>query len=502
MSGRGRKGGLTNAKERAVDALLVSGAGIPGMPGRLPFVASPPPAVALSAAGAATGIAGSITILPDEPGAFSYFGGPNASEGGSYRILNKPTTAGATAHGWVEFWLDTADATGRIELLLRGSIATATVGMRVAVQQAGGDWGYATAGVTFATGASNGLIYRGLVTLGAAGRYRLRVECSTSTHFAGVSIAATDTVAAVGKAPKRYMVFTDSCGNTISDSGTFFEGGDNWINFLRYLTGYDLVCSSIGASGYTLAGSGVKAADHLLADMAAAAPLDGVILAFGYNDYNTGGVVTADVATQVAACLALIRAYNPLLDVVVLSPWAVKGLHQSSVTRALGVRNVIKTAALAAGAKFLDLLSLPVPLLNNAAWTDVTTSAITGGSSTTVTVGSAPEPFASGGTLAGRTGWYATIIDGDSTETRKVTSMGTTNPRTLTTAAWAFSHAAGVPIVISGPSCITGTGKQGTTVGDGNADRYVGPDGTHPTVAGHRALAVVVHDLWTRALRG
>lgn len=487
------------APQVAATQALVSGVGIPGAPLRLPYVLSAPPAVSLSAGGAATGIASSITILPDEPGAFSYYGGPAASEGGSYRVLNKPTTTGATAHGGVDFWFDTVDATGRIELLLRGSSASTIVGLRVAVQQPGGDWGYITAGPTFATAASDGLIYRGLVTLAAAGRYRLRIEMSSSTHFAGVSIAPTDSVFAAGEPPFRYMAFTDSYGNTISDSGTRHEGGDNWVNYLRYLTGYDIVCSSIGGSGYVPAGSGVKAADHILADIAAAPPLDGVIFAFGYNDYNTGGIVTADVATQAAACIALVRSVVPAADIVMVGPWAVKGLHTSSVTRALGVNEALRAVAAAAGVKYLDILSLPVPDLNNAEWSDVTSTAITGGVSTTVTVGSAPEPFASGGTLAGRTGWYVTIIDGDSTETRKVTSMGTVNPRTLTTAAWGFSHAAGVRVEIGGPSWITGTGRQGATVGDGNADRYIGGDAVHPTVAGQRALAMVVHDLWSRA---
>ncbi len=53
----------------------------------------------------------------------------------------------------------------------------------------------------------------------------------------------------------------------------------------------------------------------------------------------------------------------------------------------------------------------------------------------------------------------------------------------------------------SGGAWITGTGKSGSTTGDGNADVYTSSDGTHPTQAGHNYLGNRVADA-IRALIG
>jgi lysophospholipase L1-like esterase len=77
--------------------------------------------------------------------------------------------------------------------------------------------------------------------------------------------------------------------------------------------------------------------------------------------------------------------------------------------------------------------------------------------------------------------------------------MNNSDPRTLTVGALTYAHAAGTQVVISGPQYITGTGRVGATVGDGNADRYLGTDAVHPSAAGHRNIARVIAQLWTRA---
>jgi lysophospholipase L1-like esterase len=383
-------------------------------------------------------------------------------------------------------------------VLLVGWSAVAQNGCRVLIEQGPGNWGQVTAGPTFSTPAADSTTYRGLVTMGAAGRYKIRLEFSRKGSFAGLAVAPTDTVSATARPQKRYLIVTDSYGGTTTESGTYFNDGGTFANLLRYLTGHDYIVSSTGGSGYTIAGSGVKFSAHLAATIALCPPLDGVIMAGGYND-ATNSVPGATVAVEAALCRSIITAAG-ITEIIWLSPWTAKAQTTTSLAYFLGIRNQIKALAAANGDRFLDLLSLLQAPEVAAAWTDVTTSAITGGASTTVTVGSAPEPFASGGTNAGRTGWYVTVIDGDNTETRLVTTMNNSNPRTLTTSAWTFSHAAGCQLVVGGPAWITGTGKQGTPTGSGNADRYVGSDGVHPTAAGHPALATTVASLWARSI--
>lgn len=481
---------------------LVSAPGITeAWPMTLPYVLAVPPTVAaLSAGGAATAIAGSVDVLPDTFGAFTYFGGPITSEGGSYRIIGKLPTALTTPTGGVEFWADLT-GTGQFEILVRQTNASATYGVRLAVQQRDGSWGYATAGVTYAPASAGGQICRGLITMGAAGRYKIRLEFTAGQGFGGIAVLPSNTVTATAKPRKRYLLVTDSYSQVVSDSGTQFPGGDNFVQQLRYLTGCDFVVSAIGSTGYVAdaTGASVRFSAHLAADIAAInGPLDGVMYAGGYNDYDTGGITTAATLAEVSICQALTKSLIPNGELIVVAPWCRKTLGSGSLTKAFAISNGIRDITLANGGRFLDLLQLPAPEYANSAWTGSLNSA-TIATATTLTVPTAPEPYASGGTLAGRIGWWVTILDGDNTETRQVTSMGTVDPRTLTVAALTFPHAAGTPVVFGGAQYITGTGRQGATTGDGNADRFIGTDGVHPTVAGHQALATRIAQLWAES---
>lgn len=495
----------TTAQFRRADAAalqaLVSVAGITdGWPMQIPYLlASPPTVGALSAGGAATSLVGSVDILPDTPGAFHYFGGPIINEGGSYRVIGRLPTASTTPHGGVECWVDLSGS-GQFEILIRQTSATATNGVRLAIQQSDRSWGYATAGVTYAPTSTGGAICRGLITMAAAGRYKIRLEFTAGAMFGGLAVLPADSVTATKKPRKRYFVIGDSYGQTVSDSGTQFPGGDNWLNRLRYLTGYDFIASSIGATGYVADASGasVKFSAHLAADLAAVGgSVDGIIFAGGYNDYNTGGITTAATLAEVAVCMSLARQLLPSGEIIALAPWCVTTLGGASVSKALAVRDGIKSAVQAVGGKFLDLLTLPAHEYAQSTWA-ATLNAATIVGATTMIVPTAPTPYGAAGTLAGRIGWWVTVVDGDNSETRQVTSMGTSDPRTLTVAALTYAHAAGTPVVFGGPQYITGTGKQGTTAGNGNADRYIGIDGTHPTVPGHAHIAATVANLWSR----
>lgn len=58
----------------------------------------------------------------------------------------------------------------------------------------------------------------------------------------------------------------------------------------------------------------------------------------------------------------------------------------------------------------------------------------------------------------------------------------------------------GALIATHGP-WITGTGKKGSPVGDGNADKYIAADGIHPTDAGHTYLAERIADYIREVVR-
>ena len=119
-----------------------------------------------------------------------------------------------------------------------------------------------------------------------------------------------------------------------------------------------------------------------------------------------------------------------------------------------------------------------------------------------VSVGSLPTYIAGQVGVGGLDEWYVEIGAGQPTaEVRAVTNVGGSGPYSLTVAALTNTHPVGESVVLRGPSYMTGTGKQGTTTGTGNADRYTGSDGTHPTVAGQAYIASVVASLWARSIQ-
>lgn len=106
------------------------------------------------------------------------------------------------------------------------------------------------------------------------------------------------------------------------------------------------------------------------------------------------------------------------------------------------------------------------------------------------------------GQLATAAASLATTADGNTYKWAVDFGQSGTGPYTLTLASptLANAHAAGDTVLVVGPSAITGTGKQGTTTGNGNADRYTGSDGTHPTSPGHVFLGKRVAQILTAAL--
>lgn len=140
------------------------------------MVPASPATITVGAANAATAISGSVLVPANQSGAFLLSGGPLGFD----KVFNRPVVGkytGTTSHayGAVEFSLDTLDSTGRFELSIRGD-SDASNG-RVLYRFPGEtQWKAVSAGRSWPTMTSDGNGYLVLVTLGAAGRYEIRLE--------------------------------------------------------------------------------------------------------------------------------------------------------------------------------------------------------------------------------------------------------------------------------------------------------------------------------------
>jgi lysophospholipase L1-like esterase len=463
----------------------------PPWPMLLPTVLSSPPTVTGGTGGAASVISGSILHSAFLPSKMTILGGPT-SRGVNYPnylavalgVYPQITSSSPTA---VEFNFDSADATGRFEINMKGNGGV----YRVLVRQPSMAWGafsqYATR-----TLPNDGNIYRDLVTMGAAGAYQIRIEFY-NVFLLGIQTAATDTVSAVGKKRKRYIVVGDSFTEpTIVDTGTSFTGSGGWVQQLAYLTGFDIWSAGSGGTGYVQTnGSRPKFFDRLANDVLAFKP-DGVIFAGGINDVSSD---TGVFQTQVQNCLAACAGK----EIIVISPFCPKGII-GMPSQYFGYRDILKTAAAAVGAKFIDLLNyggVPSFLASSQPFSTVLSSAYASG--TNIIVADLPAYFKTG--APGLDNWYVKIANGSAIQyARQVSNITGTGPYTLNIGTALLSAMpAGSTVTLCGDAYQTGTGKQGSPVGDGNSERYTGSDGTHPTMAGHANIARCVADLWSQA---
>ena len=458
-------------------------------PMRTPRVLGSPPATATNAS---SQIAGSVLVRAVTPGAFTALGGratvnnpanphPSGLNMGDYPQITSPAPV------TIEFWLDTVDATGRFEIQYSGAN-----GIRVAIQQADGSWGYVSAAATFAhAGASYDL-----VTLGAAGTYRIRVEHAPVTVFLGIQCGPTDTITATRTGP-RYLVVGDSFSEpTIDDSGAYFLA-DGWPVQLAYLTGYDIWCAGSGGTGYLYPGARVKFRDRLANDILSQSP-DGIIWAGGINDY--GNFTAAQIGAEALLCYQQAAAAG-VKDQVILSPFWPFSLTSTYSANLLATSDAIAAAAAQVkGTRFLNLLEMPEQSRYLANWAGATLQSGAAPGNTTISVDSVPSYFAIA--YVTKSGWTVRIGTGSAAEVRSVSNITGTGPYTLTVPALSATHSAGDPVRLSGAQYMTGTGKQGATNGTGNSDRYTGNGGTHPTKAGHAYIARIVAQLWAQSLSG
>ena len=138
------------------------------------------------------------------------------------------------------------------------------------------------------------------------------------------------------------------------------------------------------------------------------------------------------------------------------------------------VRDAIKAAALANGFTFLDLIEM-----NQTRESTTIATASTGSNIYT----NAPLTRGSFIRVGNPTDTYVWT-------TRVASVSGSSAPYTIGVSPnLQGTTVVGAPVQVVGQAFITGTGKQGAVVGDGNSDYMVGNDNTHPTIAGHDNLA-------------
>lgn len=454
--------------------------------GALPGVMASPPTITHSTAVA---YSGAVLTPPWMPGAFSYFGGvPTVGTAFpdtiSFGVAAMYTNTSAPPWG-VEFELDLADSTGRFEIGLKPSATAAT---RIAVARGAGPYEYLTEGPTILDATNT---YH-IVPLGAAGRYRIRLEMNADARFYGINIPLTESIRSVPRPDQRLVVVGDSFTEpSISDNNPKVSNM-GFPQRLGMILGINAISCGSGGTGYVNPGAGgrVKFRDRSADWLSLLRPGDILMFAGGINDT---GYTAAQVAAEAAACFALCPDG---VELVVLSPFWPRGATTYSANLLL-LRDTIRTAALAAGGKFIDVLSLPRERTDPAGTTLAASASV--GASSISAVAAIPN------------GTYIQIGNDANAEVRMITGQSGSGPYTLQFSGnfngqlgggnLARTHASGDPVTPCGPGVVTGTtGRQGTPSNDGTGDRFTGPDSTHPTGPGHANLATQIAQLYMRQL--
>lgn len=403
------------------------------------------PTVTASAAGAATSIVNGKLRKPKGTGAsspvdvdgdqaFFYVGGPTAA-GVAYGAASpdwdyvRPNylTGGS---GSSVFWPTSVQFLydGQVfEMPVKAFATTLKYRMKI-------DGRYVTEAVQSIAGLAAGSQYQIKFDLGSGGVERLiEIEPDWQTmSFGGIYIEPT----ATAKRGRRPEFTAAVLGDSISGGSGTVSRLETWLPRAAHLVGCDAALNlSIGGTGFlTAAGSQFR---DRVADVVASAA-DVVWIFGGQNDYAQTPAALLAEATYV---IQQIQAGLPKALVFVVGMWS-PGTQDA--TRTL-LNDALRSAVTATGAAgFIDLID---PVGNGAsapAWAAATLY----------------RP----GDMVTRSGVsYVTRIQHTSTGSFDATKF-------------------------QGTSIIYGTGKVGTTTGDGNADLMVQSDGVHPTTLGEKLL--------------
>jgi len=314
------------------------------------------------------------------------------------------------------------------------------------------------------------------VTFGSAAWRRIEIVVDQNFLFNGIWTGLADSVLPCAVRGPRVVYVGDSFAE---GSGATFPGsaipqrvfeGLGWNNYLA---------SGVGGTGLLATfGSSVKYRDRFATDVIPFAP-DIVVIQGSTND-PFGGFTAGQMASEVSAIATALRAALPLVVLIFTSQVAVNGpTGMSNLT--WQHRAAVKTAALAAGAFWIDILERPLPP-GYTALTHVLASSPGIGVSSFTTSGTVPPAIG------------ATYAFADGTRCLVKSVSGTSAPYTVTieTTGLQTAQLSGAVMTQVGDCPWSGTGRVGATAGDGNSDVVVSNDHVHPSQAGHDMIAQIV----------
>lgn len=308
--------------------------------------------------------------------------------------------------------------------------------------------------------------------------------------FAGIWTGRQDTVyAAPIRGPRVICV-----GDSFSEASA--HGWTNW--FAEALGWDDVWTSAVGGTGYTDDGSGITPSwrDRIHDDVVAYAP-DLVFFHGGVNDLSESTGVIYDAVRDTVAS---VRAALP--GCIIAGGMNTGSGIESWASSQLDGYDAARNAFVEAGGAWMSPLELPMgftgpqvgisaqlmdPVAAGRAGNGGTPDSLSGQSGFRVNTSSAtPESNL-------RIGSTVEIGTGATRERVVITTNALSGGRFVFgfDGVFRYAHAAGEPVREVPPCYLTGQGSLLSPTGWGNADRYVGDDGFHPSPEGHIALGLV-----------
>lgn len=312
----------------------------------------------------------------------------------------------------------------------------------------------------------------------------------TQLNFMGVATGWTD---GLYPAPVR--------GPRVICLGDSFTQSDvqGWHSWLSDCTGWDDVwAAGVGGTGYlaTAGGAAKKFRDRVASDVIAYAP-DIVLVMGSLNDSaSTPSALTAEATALVA------QIRDALPSCLVIGGYNASGGVEKLTAQGLDAMDATRDGFIAGGGVWLNPIEMPVTFDGAVPATTVafaTAAGRPGCGANPATITPASQGITGQTTISPATnalpfaGGVVEIGTGATRERIHVTTFAQTSG----VIAYGFdgtaryAHAVGEPMVMKGPSFLTGQGKAGTPTGFGNADLFISADGVHPTPEGHRAIAHV-----------
>lgn len=411
------------------------------------------PTVTPSAAGAVTTtIAGGVLRRPkgaqasapvdmEEDQAFFYFGTPSLTYGAAYPdyfAVRAPLLTGGASQN--AYWWSTARFwyDGQVfEVPIKAVTTSWSYRLKI-------NGRYVTEAQQTATGLTAGNLHLIKFDLGSGGVMRL-IEIEWYEQFGGVYVEPTATCRR-GPRPEFTAL---GLGDSMTGGANAVGRSETWLMRAANGIGCDgWANAAIGGTGY-LVDVGTRAFRDRIADVTAIAP-DVVWIFGGQNDMAASAAALQAEATYV---IDQIQAALPKTIIFLVGMWVTGNPDATRVT----LNNALKASAVATGVDFIDLLDPTGAGATAPAW--VTATLYRPGDM--VTSGGVPYvcrvEHTSGGSFAA-TNWQGTGI-------------------------------------------IWGTGKVGTTTGNGNADVAIQSDGVHPTAVGQDILKQFITGETRRLLR-